>query len=52
MFAPHASGIRVFATGGIGGVHRDARESGEVSADLSALARIPIAVMEKAFGPI
>jgi len=45
MFAAHASGIRVFATGGIGGVHRDARESGDVSADLTALARIPVAVV-------
>jgi pseudouridylate synthase len=45
MFAAHASGIRVFATGGIGGVHRDARESGDISADLTALARIPIAVV-------
>ena len=45
MFAAHASGIRVFATGGIGGVHRDARESGDVSADLTALSRIPIAVV-------
>jgi pseudouridine-5'-phosphate glycosidase len=38
MFAAHASGIRVFATGGIGGVHRDASESGDVSAPLSGLA--------------
>ena len=45
MFAAHASGIRVFATGGIGGVHRDASESGDVSADLTALARIPIVVV-------
>lgn len=45
MFAAHASGIRVFATGGIGGVHRDASESGDVSADLTALARIPVAVV-------
>jgi pseudouridylate synthase len=45
MVAAHASGIRVFATGGIGGVHRDARETGDVSADLTALARIPIAVV-------
>jgi pseudouridine-5'-phosphate glycosidase len=45
MFAAHTSGIRVFATGGIGGVHRDAAESGDVSADLTALARIPIAVV-------
>jgi pseudouridine-5'-phosphate glycosidase len=45
MFAAHACGIRVFATGGIGGVHRDAAETGDVSADLSALARIPVAVV-------
>ena len=45
MFAAHANGIRVFATGGIGGVHRDAHESGDVSADLTALARIPVAVV-------
>src|SRR5262245_32818423 len=45
MFAAHASGIRIFATGGIGGVHRDTAETGDVSADLTALARIPIAVV-------
>jgi pseudouridylate synthase len=45
MFAAHAQGIRVFATGGVGGVHRDAGVSGDVSADLTALSRIPIAVV-------
>jgi pseudouridine-5'-phosphate glycosidase len=45
MFAAHAKGIRVFVTGGIGGVHRDASISGDVSADLTALSRIPIAVV-------
>jgi pseudouridine-5'-phosphate glycosidase len=45
MFAAHASGIRVFATGGIGGVHRDAADTGDVSSDLTALARIPVAVV-------
>jgi pseudouridylate synthase len=45
MFAAHAGGIRVFATGGIGGVHRDASESGDVSADLTALSRIPVVVV-------
>jgi pseudouridine-5'-phosphate glycosidase len=45
MFAAHAMGIRVFVTGGIGGVHRDAGISGDVSADLTALSRIPIAVV-------
>ena len=37
------AGIRVFATGGIGGVHRG--DSGDVSHDLLALARTPIAVV-------
>lgn len=45
MFAAHASGIGVFATGGIGGVHRDAAETGDVSADLTALSRIPVVVV-------
>lgn len=45
MFAAHANGIRVFVTGGIGGVHRDAAISGDVSADLTALSRIPVAVV-------
>lgn len=39
------AGIRVFATGGLGGVHRGARESWDVSADLAALARTPVAVV-------
>jgi pseudouridine-5'-phosphate glycosidase len=45
LFVAAAAGIRVFATGGIGGVHRDAAESGDVSADLPALARFPVAVV-------
>ena len=45
MFVAAAVGIRVFATGGIGGVHRDASESGDVSADLTALARHEVAVV-------
>jgi pseudouridine-5'-phosphate glycosidase len=39
------AGIRVFATGGIGGVHRDARESWDESADLEILARTSIVVV-------
>ena len=42
--AAHA-GIRVFATGGLGGVHRDARQSWDESADLLALSRTPITVV-------
>ena len=45
MLAAYRAGIRVFATGGIGGVHRGAADTGDVSADLTALARIPIAVI-------
>ncbi len=37
-----AAGISVFATGGIGGVHRDVAETGDVSADLPAIARYPV----------
>jgi pseudouridine-5'-phosphate glycosidase len=38
-------GIRLFATGGLGGVHREARESWDVSADLATLARTPVTVV-------
>lgn len=38
----HRAGISVFATGGIGGVHRGAELSGDVSADLDALASHPV----------
>jgi pseudouridine-5'-phosphate glycosidase len=37
-----AAGIRVFATGGIGGVHQGAETTGDVSADLGALAAHPV----------
>lgn len=39
------AGIKLFATGGLGGVHRGARESWDVSADLAVLARTPVAVV-------
>ena len=39
------AGVTLFATGGLGGVHRGARESWDVSADLAALARTPVAVV-------
>lgn len=45
LFAAHRSGLRVFATGGVGGVHQDAPQTGDVSADLGALARYPMAVV-------
>jgi pseudouridylate synthase len=43
MFAAQKAGIRVFATGGIGGVHREARF--DVSTDLQALADTPMIVV-------
>ena len=40
-----AAGVRVFATGGIGGVHKGYGEHLDISADLAALARFPVAVV-------
>jgi len=40
-----AAGVEVFATGGLGGVHRGARETWDVSADPATLARTPVAVV-------
>ena len=45
MIAAHLAGIAVFATGGIGGVHRGAAQSWDVSADLLELARTPVIVV-------
>lgn len=45
MIIAHMAGIRVFATGGIGGVHRGAAESMDISADLTELGRTPVAVV-------
>ncbi|HPE25331.1 pseudouridine-5'-phosphate glycosidase [Albidovulum sp.] len=45
MIAAHLAGIAVFATGGIGGVHRGAGESFDISADLTELARTPVTVV-------
>ncbi len=45
MLGAAAAGIRVFATGGIGGVHRGAQSTMDVSADLDELARTPVAVV-------
>lgn len=45
MVIAHMAGIRVFATGGIGGVHRGAQQSFDVSADLQELAQTPVAVV-------
>ncbi|RKH74683.1 pseudouridine-5'-phosphate glycosidase [Corallococcus aberystwythensis] len=40
-----AAGIRVFSTGGIGGVHRGASEHWDISQDIAALSRYPVAVV-------
>jgi pseudouridine-5'-phosphate glycosidase len=45
MRAAHAAGIAVFATGGIGGVHRGASVSFDVSSDIDELAATPVAVV-------
>lgn len=45
MVCAHLAGIQVFATGGIGGVHRGAERSFDVSADLEELARTPVIVV-------
>ena len=45
MLCAHLAGIEVFATGGIGGVHRGASSTWDVSADLHELARTPVAVV-------
>lgn len=41
----HRAGIRVFATGGLGGVHRGASESFDISSDLGVIARTPVLVV-------
>jgi pseudouridine-5'-phosphate glycosidase len=45
MIIAAMAGIRVFATGGIGGVHRGAEETMDISADLDELARSNVAVV-------
>jgi len=45
MIAAHLAGIQVFATGGIGGVHRGAENSFDVSADLREMALTPVSVV-------
>lgn len=45
MICAHLAGIGVFATGGIGGVHRGAETSFDISADLKELAQTPVTVV-------
>ena len=40
-----AAGVKVFATGGVGGVHRGSDQTGDVSADLAAIARYGVATI-------
>ena len=44
-YVARLAGIRVFATGGLGGVHRGARDTWDESADLAALAAAPVTVV-------
>ena len=45
MIIAAQAGIRIFATGGIGGVHRGGQNNFDISADLSELARTPVAII-------
>ena len=45
MLLAHLAGIKVFATGGLGGVHQDGQNSMDISADLTELGRTPVAVI-------
>lgn len=45
MICAHLAGVRVFATGGIGGVHQGVESTMDISADLDELARTPVAVV-------
>lgn len=45
MFLANLAGIKVFVTGGIGGVHRGAEQTFDISADLTELAKTPVSVV-------
>jgi len=45
MIIAHMAGIKIFATGGIGGVHRGAETTMDISADLQELAQTPVMVV-------
>ena len=45
MICAHLAGIKVFATGGIGGVHRGSENTFDISADLEELAKTPVIVV-------
>ncbi|UJR10429.1 hypothetical protein I4U23_014633 [Adineta vaga] len=45
MLIAHRCGIPIFATGGVGGVHRDSSTTGDISSDLDELGRTPVCVI-------
>lgn len=45
MILAHLAGIKIFATGGLGGVHRGGEKSMDISADLTELGRTPVTVI-------
>lgn len=45
MYCAHLAGIKIFATGGLGGVHRGAEETFDISADLIELSKTPVCVI-------
>ncbi|PAV58386.1 hypothetical protein WR25_23929 isoform C [Diploscapter pachys] len=45
MYLAHSAGIRVFSTGGVGGVHRGADQTFDISADLQELSQTPVCVV-------
>jgi len=45
MFLAQRAGIKVFGTGGLGGVHRGGQDTMDISADLTELGRTPVAVI-------
>jgi pseudouridine-5'-phosphate glycosidase len=45
MYIAHLAGIRLFATGGIGGVHRNAETTMDISADLDEFSKTPVTVV-------
>lgn len=49
MLLARLAGIKIFATGGLGGVHRGGESSMDISADLMELGRTPVAVISSGF---
>ena len=45
MYCANLAGIKIFATGGVGGVHRGAEETFDISADLTELSKTPVFVV-------